>query len=192
MSDAILKLVNTSNKRYDFDERINMLYYLKDYYPKNKFINSQLTDCQINDRNYVYKFKNGESKIAFELSKNLKEGLKAINFNPANFILIPIPASSNNSTLLRLYVFSKYLSSILKIDDGFDTIKTKDHSPFKGAYGIDKTQFLTFNSEKYQGKNVLLFDDLITTGETFGQVSTKILNTGAISVTGIFLAQTIR
>ena len=46
MNDDILKLVNTSNKRYDFDERINMLYYLKDYYPKNKFINSQLTDCQ--------------------------------------------------------------------------------------------------------------------------------------------------
>lgn len=192
MNDNFLKLVNSSNKRYDFDKRVNMLYYLKDYYPKNKFINSQLTDCQINDRNYVYKFKNGDSKIAFETSKNIKEGLIANNFNLTNFILITIPASSKDSTLSRLYIFSKYLSSILKIVDGFDVIKTSDHSPFRGAYGIDKTQFLTFNSEKYKGKNVLLFDDLITTGETFGQISTKILNTGAISVTGVFLAQTIK
>ena len=188
----ILKPVNIANKKFKFNDGVNDLMYLKDYFPKNKFSYTELTENQIDDREYIYKFKNGDKKTAINLAKNIDYSLKMINYNLENSILVIIPASTSNKTLTRLYLFSSYLSKLLKIKNGYEAIKTLDHSPFKGSYGIDKTQYLTFNHKMYQGKNVILFDDLITTGETFGQVSEKILQSGASSVSGIFIAQTIR
>lgn len=52
--------------------------------------------------------------------------------------------------------------------------------------------YLILNSEQYKGKNVLLFDDVITSGGSFKQVAAKLLETGAKSVIGIFLAKTTR
>lgn len=71
-----------------------------------------------------------------------------------------------------------------------------DYYPLSGiGNDVDNkniTPYLTINSEQYKGKNVLLFDDVITSGSSFKQVSAKLLETGAKSVTGIFLSKTTR
>ena len=41
------------------------------------------------------------------------------------------------------------------------------------------------------GKRTLLLDDIITRGDGFRQTAEKLMDSGAASVTGLFLAQTV-
>ena len=61
----------------------------------------------------------------------------------------------------------------------------------KGTIGENKMENLTFNKKYIRGKHVLLIDDVITTGASLIQIGNKLLELGAMSVRGVFMAKTI-
>ncbi len=50
---------------------------------------------------------------------------------------------------------------------------------------------LQFTRRYIRGKNVVLLDDVLTTGESFRQLQRKMKQLGALSVTGVFLGKTV-
>ena len=52
-------------------------------------------------------------------------------------------------------------------------------------------QFAAAVKEISGGKNVVLLDDVLTTGESFRQLQRKMKQLGALSVTGVFLGKTV-
>ena len=50
---------------------------------------------------------------------------------------------------------------------------------------------MSFNPERFAGKKVVLVDDVRTRGVTFDRTADKLVDLGARSVYGVFLAQTI-
>jgi phosphoribosylpyrophosphate synthetase len=53
------------------------------------------------------------------------------------------------------------------------------------------TENMEFNSNRFAGKKVILVDDVRTRGVTFDRTADKLESLGAVSVYGVFLAQTI-
>ena len=110
----------------------------------------------------------------------------------ADFTLMIIPASTNETHELRFRNFSVEFTGLLRIANGYDAITvTRDREEYKGQHYKNKTDNLHFDEAAIRGRHILLFDDLLTTGAGLSQVSRKLLACGALSVTGLFLAKTL-
>ena len=165
-------------------------YVIHDYYPLSGIGND--VDNNIKTiRNFIYSFKDGH-KAAVESAANIiVESIKKEGVNLENTCLMIIPASKLEKTNKRFEYFCSIVAKVLNIENGFNYLSAIEHEETKGTSNKNITPYLTINSEQYKGKNVLLFDDVITSGSSFKQVSAKLLETGAKSVTGIFFQKTI-
>ena len=165
-----------------------LYYVVHDYYPIKHFNNN--VDANIlKVRNLVYKFKDGKTPTG--IGNLISDAIKAKGISLINTCIVVIPASTQEKTISRLMSFSNILSVKLGIANAFGAITTEDHESTKGTAGGNKIEFFTFNEAFYKNKNVLLFDDVRTSGTTYKQVLNKLLLTGALNVTGIFLAKTV-
>lgn len=62
----------------------------------------------------------------------------------------------------------------------------------KGTHGQDKWSNLIFHPDYFNGRDVFLIDDIISSGENFTQMKRKLMQLGAKSITGLFLGKTIK
>lgn len=163
-------------------------YFIHDYYPIKHFGHEVDEEIE-NVRKIVFAFKDGKnsSLIANMIYSAIQKSEISLN----NAFFIPIPASTPEKTAARYNTFSEKLCRNLGIPNGIYSITATAHECTKGTSGGNKIEHFTFDTAKYEGKNVLLFDDVRTSGTTFKQTATKLLATGANSVTGIFLAKTV-
>lgn len=68
----------------------------------------------------------------------------------------------------------------------------EDRKQLKGREnGKDTLGNLQFIRRYIKGRYVLLLDDVLTTGESFRQLQRKMIQLGALSVTGVFLGKTV-
>lgn len=162
-------------------------YYIHDYYSKRKFKMDVDADVQT-VRRLIYDFKDGRNSNA--IASLIKDAVQAINFSLDNTCLVTIPASTQQKTEVRYRIFSDVLCGSLGILNSINGITTEPHDENKGKYGGDKTKYFTFSNKYYLNKRVILLDDVRTTGASYVQVLKKLMNTGAIDITGIFLGKT--
>ena len=81
----------------------------------------------------------------------------------------------------------------MKITDGFRaTWIREDREQMKGTHGLDKLSNLIFHPIYFQGRDVFLVDDIVSTGENFTQMKRRLMQLGANSVTGLFLGRTVK
>ena len=166
-------------------------YVIHDYYPLSGIGND--VDINIkNIRNFIFSFKDGRKADVEYAANIIVESLKKESINIENTCLMIIPASKPEKTNKRFEYFCSMVAKALNIENGFNYLSAIEHEETKGSSDKNIRPFLILNSEQYKGKNVLLFDDVITSGSSFKQVATKLLETGAKSVTGLFLAKTTR
>ncbi|CAG9881296.1 phosphoribosyltransferase [Bacteroides ovatus] len=166
-------------------------YVIHDYYPLSGIGND--VDINIkNIRNFIFSFKDGRKADVEYAANIIVESLKKESINIENTCLMIIPASKPEKTNKRFEYFCSMVAKALNIENGFNYLSAIEHEETKGSSDKNIRPFLILNSEQYKGKNVLLFDDVITSGSSFKQVAAKLLETGAKSVTGLFLAKTTR
>ncbi|ONN28093.1 hypothetical protein XJ44_00020 [Thermosipho affectus] len=170
------------------------IFSLSTYYPKNSFSDDILDDQERIYRRYIYEFKDGNEKIS-ELFCDIISRLIIKNniINDKNNTAISIiPASNKEKTEIRYNNFVKNLSVKLDVINGYDFIKnlidrpSKHREHFKGNI----LEYLKFDSEKIKGKEIILFDDIITSGNSFLNIANELKNLGAKNVIGIFLGKT--
>ena len=166
-------------------------YVIHDYYPLSGIGND--VDINIkNIRNFIFSFKDGRKADVEYAANIIVESLKKESINIENTCLMIIPASKPEKTNKRFEYFCSMVAKAINIENGFNYLSAIEHEETKGSSDKNIRPFLILNSEQYKGKNVLLFDDVITSGSSFKQVAAKLLETGAKSVTGLFLAKTTR
>ena len=164
---------------------------LHDYYP-TKIEKTNAHQKRIS--NLIFRFKEG-GHCGELVARILALCLKHAGFNGTkeDTVLIPIPASTRERQRKRFPVVCYYLSEWLGITDGFKTIWIEeDREQLKGK-GKDKDilRNLQFTRRYIRGKNVVLLDDVLTTGESFRQLQRKMKQLGALSVIGVFLGKTV-
>ena len=167
-------------------------HYLHDYYPTRI---EKTNTHQKRVSNLIFRFKEG-GHCGELVARILALCLKHAGFNGTkeDTVLIPIPASTMERQRKRFPVVCYYLSKWLGIADGFKAIWIEeDREQLKGK-GKDKDilQNLQFTRRYINGKNVVLLDDVLTTGESFRQLKRKMEQLGALSVAGVFLGKTVR
>ena len=102
-------------------------------------------------------------------------------------------AATRERNAARFARFCSLLSRRLKITDGFRaTWIREDRGQMKGTHGLDKLSNLIFHPVYFQGRDVFLVDDIVSTGENFTQMKRRLMQLGANSVTGLFLGRTVK
>lgn len=164
-------------------------YYLYDYYPYKRYDYTQLTANQRLTSTLITHFKEGRRPAGLHISTILKAAMlqePSLGYD----LLAVIPASTRQKNRKRFEVFCELFAEPGK--NGFDAIRIlHDREEMKGQSGCDKTANLVFDREMIAGKRILLLDDVITRGDGFRQTSEKLMDNGAASVTGLFLARTV-
>lgn len=139
--------------------------------------------------------------LAVSLTNLVSKYLKSKNFTvfDINTLVIPVPLhlrryrlrGFNQSELIARNIASKYLLD-------FDCLSLVRHSPAKPQADIEdretrleniKNCFAVTNSEKIKNKNIILIDDICTTGATFNECAKVLKSAGARSVTAIAIAR---
>lgn len=163
-------------------------YYTMEYLPTRYVANER----EWENRHKVWNFKEGVC-----CSTILNDIVEIINGivrgSETDYIICFIPASTKSKTN------SRYSSLALKIKErtGVQTslsaiIKNKDtESGYIAGKSSDPTTDFIFNSSLFRDKKVILIDDVITRGRTFTQTAEKLINNGATSVEGVFVAKTV-
>lgn len=166
-------------------------YYIHDYYPLTC---KQVSHKARQVRNTVYAFKDGEKSLLWaKVFSVCISKLSCFDAIKENAVLVPIPASTKKAHGRRFTRFCRELAKRLDIADGFRTLWIEfDREKMKGTIGKNKIENLTFNRIHIKGKHVLLVDDVIMTGTSLVQIGKKLLELGALSVRGVFMAKTVR
>lgn len=152
---------------------------------------------------YQFKYKPYLSSLSSFLTDLLYESLiQNENFNDLNhqsLILVPIPLSSARFKK-RGYNQAEILAKELSKRLGFEVCnaleriketrtqvglsKEKRKENIAGAFAL-KTKFVSY----FKGKNVILVDDVLTTGSTFLEAASVLKRNGAVKVWAIAFAR---
>lgn len=168
-----------------------LCFYIHDYYPTR---HTDLTQHQKQVTNLVFRFKESSENTAPLLAKIFSLCIARMPFfgEMANPVLIPIPAATRERNIARFARFCSLLSRRLKVVDGFRAIWiNEDREQLKGTNGHDKLSNLIFHPQYIKGKDIILVDDIVTTGQSFIQLKRKFMQMGANSVVGVFLGRTV-
>lgn len=188
--------IDTTNSTLHFasqtsSKKIETSYsYIMDYYSKSK--NIEVGEEEEKNRNLVYDFKDGKNKDYFV--NLIKDYMIKNNILKENLTIVPIPASSSSKNHKRFYQLFKELSDSLSIENGFEYIKVVSDREAKhlskNRECCDKNYEIDY--DKIKNKNILLIDDIITTGTGFSKLSNELLKNGSREVNGLFLAKTVK
>lgn len=165
-------------------------YYLYDYYPKNRFPDID-GEHQIN-RITVWNFKDGKNSllVASKVSSGLINKFGRAGLSTKTLCIIP--SSTDTKTSIRYNTFCSRVASNVGICNGYDLISNstdRETTHHNNLRDINHSSYLHFGN--VNEKDILLFDDVITSGKSFRNLRASLLSNGANSVTGIFLAQTV-
>ena len=149
--------------------------------------------------NLIHYFKyEGFKRLAPLLSEFLIEYLQRAKFSAKNFILIPIPLHSSRERQ-RGYNQSNLLAEILsdklniELIDGLKRVKkTKPQAQAKKSEDREKNVsgcFETVNLNQIKNKNILLVDDVFTSGATINEAVKVLRKSGAKKIAALVIAR---
>lgn len=163
--------------------------YLYEYLPIRY---TDITSDQEAARYSIYALKDGccPESVKEDILHALQ---RIVSSGGGDWIVAFLPASSKERTLSRWSGVEEYLSK------HFDNVKV-DLNAITNAYDVESghlsgkkqhpTESFSFDRMSFYRRNVILIDDIITRGTTFGEAAEKVLDCGANSVYGLFIGKT--
>jgi len=188
----VKRMAYTNKFNLKFEADGYRCYALMEYVPRSRQnIPNGLERCQ----NSVYSFKDGRNPdlwaSMFALAIRKIPEYRNLIHKPC---VIPLPAATDERNNKRYRKFMQTLSRLTRIENGMDYIQIlvdREEHKGKSIEWEDLIQSVAFD-ERIKGKHVLLLDDVLTHGTAFLNFADVITACGAKSVTGIFVAKTIR
>ena len=148
-------------------------YYISKWLSETEAFSKESIDIQ----KMIWKFKDGINQQNF--TELVIEKIKNSFDNVDNLTFACIPASTTYSNISRFKSFSKNVCDVLGINNAFDHIKIiKEKSP-KHVTNIENYCVLDFDKDFFRGKSVILFDDVVTKGNSMRRFISQLENIGA-------------
>lgn len=167
-----------------------MVWMLK-YYPVRI---KNVGDRQKTDRQTVWDFKDGR---AYEEVAQMTAGHLIAQFGERlpDIVFSCVPASSREKNELRYKRFSERVCELTHAINGYPHIHVSSERPAVHEHRKDETEarstrMADFDTAFFNGKDVLLFDDIITKGISYSTAEGELEACGANVLGGIFLAKT--
>ncbi|MCW8803949.1 MAG: ComF family protein [Ignavibacteriaceae bacterium] len=165
----------------EFDKNFGSAKVIKDFYAKFVFE----TDKTLQQIIHALKY-NKQFKLGIFLGEILSEGIKYLNWQID--LIIPVPIHHLKKAE-RGYNQSDYiakgLSKSLNIPYSTKTLKRTKYTESQTMLHINEradnvaNAFKVRNAKKINGKNILVVDDIITTGATTQECARALVNRGA-------------
>lgn len=159
------------------------------YYPKRFNVSEDLQAI----RQTVWRFKDGATSkhIAELLADAITEDLPDCRPRDTWWLCI-IPASTASKTQTRFKEFCSEFCRLTGFNNGYHLIVNTDDREAKhleeNRNAVHILEHMAFGDVR--GKNILVFDDVCTTGSSFLNVAYKLDQLGATRIRGLFLGKT--
>ncbi len=184
-----MELIEFANREVKLNlHHVESIYYSVLY---NRFIREKIHDFKFQGKNYLYR-PFGEILINTIEVKDIKNKIDAVTFVPIHRRKKAL-RGYNQSELLAFYVAKTLNISFLKEH----LIKSKWTLDQNRLGKLDrennlKGSFEAVNIEDFKGKEILLIDDIITTGTTMEECGKVLVENGAKNVYGLALTSSIK
>lgn len=173
--------------------------YLFNYYPTT--CDFEATESEWNNRWLVWNFKNTPGKTSnsdhAEALNDIVPRLKELLVNTfglhnlKELVLVCIPASSQQKTSLRYQKFSQMLCSETGMISAYDKMIVTGERIAKHLGGTSNSMNgIEFDSDFFKDKFVILFDDIVTKGNSMLSFKRKMEELGATVVGGFSIGKT--
>ena len=163
------------------------IFYLYYYYPKVESVN------QYNERvrKLIWDFKKGinKSQCATMVTKVLQHFFLKETLTSMTFVCIP--ASTKKTNEARYRDFSNKISENCNMQNGYNHIKLKYDREAKHLSGEKDFNNLEFERKWFKGKKVVIFDDIVTSGSSIGNLKNELTKMGATIIGVITLGRTV-
>ncbi|MDZ4711123.1 MAG: hypothetical protein SGI89_02220 [bacterium] len=110
------------------------------------------------------------------------------NFLKITDVILPVPPSDTSRSFQPVYELAKSVSSKVNIPADFNyLIKLKSTSQIKSIEDPDERKrildgAIDMKDKRYEGKNVLLFDDLFRSGSTLAEITKLLKDKGKVKL----------
>lgn len=154
--------------------------YIYDYIPTTAV---HATDSQQADRETVLDFMDGalSASLKSELVRRIKEA--TAGSEPA-YIVAFIPSWAKDRTIERYGTLAAYLSDSISSEVYLDAVSLRQDSD-----PILQVKEFAVNASRFKGKNVIVVGSVFSKGDTFETVGDLLMENGALSVEGLFVAK---
>ena len=164
------------------------IFYLYYYYPKSYGKVKKFQDWA---RKFIWDFKDGENTedavdqvISVLQHFFLSETLSELTF-------LCIPASTNRKNTIRYKDFSNEVSRECNMWNGYSHIRLKYEAKAKHLGGEKDYNNLEYDQYWFEGKRIILFDDVVTSGGSIDNIKNELVRMGATVVGAITLGRTV-
>ena len=181
-------------KVFKYDDGTKEIFLLT-YYPVKYQASLYLEPEEFIVSQFLLDFKNGHRPASVLAAKFVADALKRhFDLDKERIILIPIPASNREDSERRYRLFCHLVSQNCNVANGQKWVKNwregeKKHLTSNHVLQDDQDRWYV-NYAKIKNKQVVIFDDLATTGETAFDFSVRLKEAGAKVIGKIFLAAT--
>lgn len=144
-------------------------------------------------REFIWNFKVGKQGASISAAQLVA---KAVGDRDRNGVVLAcIPARSQWLTARRYALFSREVCRLTGMDNAYRHIKVcghRDgrHNICKGEHLANASYSVLLNASFFIGKRVIIFDDLITRGNTANSFADMLRKAGADVLGAVFLAHT--
>ena len=171
----------------------NMKFFLK-YFPARI---KNVGEDAVAARKLVWAFKDARDNAFEEVAKLAAEHLKeTYGDRLKNMAFVCVPTSKKEDYSTRFCAFCKRVSELSGIENGFSHVivmqsRKSVHEHCRGKKKEDiKPQIIDFDMPYFKGKEVCVFDDVVTTGKSYARFANLLEENGANVVGGMFLGKT--
>ncbi len=145
-------------------------------------------------RKRVWKFKDGDFSITLDTARWVASVLDENITLLDDCVFACIPASSKDRNEARFCFFAAEVCRATGMTNGFNQIKVSgdrialhEHRVCKS---LETVQVLEFNRDFFNGRQVIIFDDVVTRGDSLATMIDAFQAMGATVVGAVFLART--
>ncbi len=145
-------------------------------------------------RKMIWDFKEGKRsvKVAELVAKRMREQFGA---EVENVTLVCIPASSAAKTETRYKVFAEEVARLTGCENGNRGITIEGERlaihETRTSKRLQSVEVIRLDKDYFQGKYVLVFDDVLTQGHSYARFACELEKVGAEVLGGYFLGKTI-
>ena len=168
-------------------------YALFDYVPNRK-LNKASFELQDLHR-MILGFKDGRNLYTRWAARQFAHALSAMDMSKT--VIVCIPASTQCANVRRWKRFSDMLCRLTGAIDGFDRIQvcgSRKRAHITGDYELATNikHYVHIDAEYFRGREVLVIDDIYTTGQSSAAFIGAMQAAGATVTMAMFLARTKR
>lgn len=146
-------------------------------------------------RQLVWDFKDAKAAATEQVAQMTAERIVSLYGDYASdMVFVCVPASSQAKNESRYKDFCHRVSELSGIQDGYSLIKVSGERlavhEHRHDKSVSKVNIIEFDAERIKDKMICVFDDVISTGQSYGLFADQLEQCGAHVLGGIFLGRT--